>query len=295
MSSAVDPAVGLAAPPTASAGRWRGCASRVTFWCAVLWMVVVIGAAIAADILPLASYEARIGVPRTAPALAWPEVLGTDQLGRSVLSRMVFGARVSLAVGLVAVVLAAAVGGLLGVIAGYARGWPDKVISLFLDSMLAFPPLVLLLAITAIQSQSFLTLTLALSLLSVPGFARLVRASTLSLAKREFVDAARLQGATQTRILIKEVLPNVAMPVLSYAVLVLAGLIVAEGSLSFLGLGIPAPRPSWGGMIASGRPLLSTSPWLTFVPALALFFTVLSINIIGDHARRLTDKKAAAL
>lgn len=273
----------------------RGILSSALLWVALAWITVMIGAALLADLLPLASYEQRIGTPRTPPGLTWPEFLGTDQLGRSVLSRVIFGARVSLAVGLVAVTAAALVGGLLGVLAGYLRGWPDKVIGLLLDSMLAFPPLVLLLAITAIQSQSFLTLTLALSLLSVPGFARLVRANTLSLSKREFVDAARLLGSSPRRVLLREVLPNVVLPVLSYGVLVLAGLIVAEGSLSFLGLGIPAPRPSWGGMIASGRPMLSSSPWLTFVPAIALFLTVLSINVIGDHARRLTDKKAAAL
>ena len=164
-----------------------------------------------------------------------------------------------------------------------------------MDTMLAFPPLVLLLAITTVMTQSFRTLIIGLGVVSIPAFARLSRANTLPFAQREFVVAARSMGARHGRILFREILPNVLFPVGSYAFIVLAAIIVGEGSLSFLGLGIPPPQPSWGGMIASGRNLLATDPYLVFLPAMALLLTVFSFNIIGDRARRRFDVRESML
>lgn len=259
------------------------------------WLLLVIVLAVLADVLPLAPYDQRTGAPRLAPGARWPEFLGTDELGRSVLSRVIHGARISLTVGLIAVTVGILVGGLLGLVAGFYRGRTEKLIGLLVDTMLAFPPLVLLLAITAILTQSFVTLTIGLSILTVPSFARLARANTLSLAQREFVLAARSIGAKDRRILLREIIPNAILPMSSYAFLLVAAVVVAEGSLSFLGLGIPPPRPSWGGMIASGRTSLSVDPWLTFTPAIVLFLTVVALNVVGDRARRRFDTKGSSL
>lgn len=286
--AALDPVGAAVARPT----RHRG---RLIFAIASGWLVLITTLAIIADWLPLESYAAPIGPPRQAPGLRLDEPLGTDQLGRSVLSRIIFGARVSLAVGIAAVAVGAAIGGLIGLVAGYFRRMTDSIIGIALDCMLAFPPLVLLLAITAIMTQSFRTLVIGLGVVSIPAFARLSRASTMQFAQREFVIAARSMGASHRRVLFREILPNVVFPVGSYAFIILAAVIVGEGSLSFLGLGIPPPQPSWGGMIASGRDFLATDAYLVFVPAATLLFTVFSFNVVGDRARRRFDVKESML
>ncbi len=286
--SLLDPIGRAVARPPKQRGRWL-------FWLAAGWLILVSALAVLADVLPLAPYDTPVGPPLERPGWSWSEPLGTDQLGRSMLSRLIYGARVSLSVGVAAMALGAVVGGLLGLVAGYFRRASDSVIGVLMDTMLAFPPLVLLLAITTVMTQSFRTLIIGLGVVSIPAFARLSRANTLPFAQREFVVAARSMGARHGRILFREILPNVLFPVGSYAFIVLAAIIVGEGSLSFLGLGIPPPQPSWGGMIASGRNLLATDPYLVFLPAMALLLTVFSFNIIGDRARRRFDVRESML
>ena len=186
-------------------------------------------------------------------------------------------------------------GAALGMLAGYFRGKFEALAMGGMDALLAFPPLVLVLAITAYLGQSVLNLSMTIGFLSIPPFARVARAATLTLAQREFVTAARALGATHARILLRELLPNVALPLLAFFLLAVAVTIVVEGALSFLGLGVPPPTPSWGSMIGEGRESLDIAPWLAFLPAGFMFLTVLSFNVVGDTLRALTDPRPGAL
>jgi len=163
------------------------------------------------------------------------------------------------------------------------------------DAFLCFPPLVFILAVTAYMGQSVANITLVIGVLSIPAFTRVARAVTLSLTEREFVVAARALGATHSRILLRELLPNVALPLVAFFLLGVAVTIVVEGALSFLGLGVPPPAPSWGSMIAEGRESLDIAPWLAFLPAIFMFLSVLAFNIVGDTLRALTDPRPGAL
>lgn len=259
------------------------------------WLVLVSAMTVVAPFLPLADYGEVGGDIRLAPGFRWPEFLGTDHLGRSVLSRIVNGARVSIGVGIGSVLLGMAMGIALGVIAGYFRGKVDAAINVLMDALLAFPPLALLLALASVFEPSLRNLIFALGLLVIPTFGRIARANTLTVASRDFVLAARLLGAGHVRILVREILPTVLLAVSSFAFIVIAALIVAEGSLSFLNLGIPPPQPSWGGMIAAGQPYLGTEPFLVFVPAVMLFVTVFSLNTVGDAVRARFDPRQSAL
>lgn len=255
------------------------------------WLIVMIGAAIFADLLPLASYSIPVGPPRQPPQLGSLDLLaGTDNLGRSMLSRCVYGAQVSLLVGTVAALLGSALGTSIGMLGGYFQKRTDAGIRLLGDTMLAFPPLILLMALTAVFAPGLRTLMVGLSLIIIPSFIRLARANTLRWTAREFVLAARNMGAGHGRILGREILPNVLPPLLAYLPVVMAALIVAEGSLSFLGLGIPPPTPSWGGMISDGKDSLAGAPHLVFVPATVIFCTVFALNQAGDHLRGRFDR-----
>jgi peptide/nickel transport system permease protein len=181
------------------------------------------------------------------------------------------------------------IGGFLGLLAGYRRGFLETLIGGAMDAILAFPGLVLLLAVTYYLGQGWEKLVLALGLVSIPAFCRVARAKTLTVAGCAYVDAARMMGASDAQILFREVLPNVLMSLIVYGLLVAAYMIVAEGALSFLGLGIPPPTPSWGGMIAEGREVLEEAPTITLFPALAMFFTILSFNLLADALRRILE------
>ncbi|MFI6406064.1 ABC transporter permease [Streptomyces sp. NPDC050548] len=258
---------------------------------AYTWLAVIILAAVFADILPLAPYDRPVGLPRQTPSLhSLDLLLGTDQLGRSLLSRCVYGARVSLLVGAGAGLIGSAVGAVLGMVGGYLRGRTDSVIRLIADAMLAFPPLILLLALAAVLTPSVSTILIGLTLLVVPTFIRLARANTLSWASREFITAARNMGASRRRILAREILPNLLPALGAYLPVVMAALIVAEGSLSFLGMGIPPPSPSWGGMISDGKDSVGDYPHLVFVPTAFIFLTVFALNQAGDHLRHRFDR-----
>lgn len=277
--------------PPATARRAR---MGVGFWVALAWLAAVLLGALFADLLPLQDpSESDFAAVSAGPSA--DHLFGTDGLGRDLLSRAVYGARVSLAVGLFAVVLGMAIGGALGLVAGYVRGRTESVITSLADTMLAFPALVLLLGITAVLGQSLRNLIIGLAIVSIPAFIRLTRANTLKFASEEFVLAARTTGARPGRIIVREVLPNVVPPMGAYAFVIIAVVIVAEGSLSFLGLGVPPPTPSWGAMIADGRQVLASAPHVVFVPSLVMFVTVYSFNLLGDRLRELFDVREGTL
>jgi len=264
------------------------------FWAAFGWMIFVFAVALLADVLPLPSPTDMDMLERRAPISAehW---LGTDGLGRDELARLVHGARISLVVGVCAPVIGLTFGGALGMLAGYFRGRFETFVVGSMDVLLAFPPLILALAVTAYLGQSIFNLTCILGVLSIPAFMRVSRAATLTLARREFVIAAQAIGASHARILLRELLPNVMLPLLVFFLLGVAVIIVAEGALSFLGLGVPPPISSWGSMIGEGRESLEVAPQLAFFPAIAMFLTVLSFNLVGDALRALTDPRQGAL
>jgi peptide/nickel transport system permease protein len=264
------------------------------FWAAIGWGVFVFAAAIFADMLPLPSPTDMDMLARRAP-FSTEHWLGTDGLGRDELSRLVYGARISLVVGLCAPVIGLVLGSGLGLLAGYFRSRFETLVVGSMDVLLAFPPLIFALAVTAFLGQSIIYLTCILGVLSIPAFMRVARAATLTLARREFVIAAQALGATHARILIRELLPNVALPLLAYFLLVVAVIILVEGALSFLGLGVPPPISSWGSMIGEGRESLDVAPRLAFIPAIVMFLTVLSFNLVGDALRAITDPRQGAL
>ena len=281
----------LAAP----AELWAGLAKfGWLFWLALGWIGLIVLAAALADVLPLPSPTDMDMLERRAlPSAAhW---LGTDRLGRDMLARLIHGARISLTVAILAPLIGLVIGGALGILAGYFRGHLETLVVGGVDVLLAFPPLVLALAITAYLGQTVANLTYVIGILSIPAFTRVARAATLSLAKREFILAARAMGATEIRILLRELLPNVILPLMAFFLLAVAVTIVVEGALSFLGLGVPPPAPSWGGMIGEGRESLEVAPRIAFLPALTMFITVLSFNVVGDTLRVLTDPRQGAL
>ena len=264
------------------------------FWAAVFWIIFVFATAVLAGLLPIPSPTDMDLLERRGPlsALHW---LGTDGLGRDELARLVHGARISLTVGLCAPVIGITLGGALGMLAGYFRGRFELLVVASMDVLLAFPPLILALAVTAYLGQSLLNLTWILGVLGIPAFMRVARAATLTLARREFVIAAQALGATHARILLRELLPNVFLPLFAFFLLGVAVTIVVEGALSFLGLGVPPPISSWGSMIGEGRESLEIAPRLAFIPAITMFLTVLSFNLVGDTLKALTDPRDGAL
>jgi peptide/nickel transport system permease protein len=257
----------------------------------VVWIGLVVLAAITADWLPLRDPNEVTNAFSAAPGGDY--LLGTDAIGRDVLSRIVHGARISMAVAIGATSISLVIGVSLGMVAGYFRGVADSIISMFVNFMLAFPPLIFLIALVTALQPGLMTLVVALALLGVPNFARVARANTIAFADREFVTAAKALGAGPLRILTRELLVNVMLPVMSLALVVMATLVVAEGSLSFLGVGIPPPAPSWGGMLAAGRESLSEHPLLVLVPALFFFLTVFAFNRLGDWARGRVGRESS--
>ena len=215
--------------------------------------------------------------------------LGTDGLGRDIFTRLLYGGRVSLWVGFVAVGISVSIGATLGLIAGYFRGLVDECIMRLVDIMLCFPSFFLILAVIAFLEPSLFNIMVVIGLTSWMGVARLVRAETLTLRERDYVAAARLSGAGLGRILFIHILPNALPPILVSATLGVAGAILVESSLSFLGLGVQPPTPSWGNMLLEGKEALEISPWLSVFPGLAILFTVLGYNLLGESLRDFMD------
>ena len=208
--------------------------------------------------------------------------LGTDKLGRDILSRIIYGGRISLLVGITTVALSLAIGVVIGSLSGYFGGWIDQMLMRLVDILMAFPGILLAIAFTAVLGPGLDHVILALCLIGWTGYARLVRGEILSLRERDFIQAARSLGCRPKRIILRHLLPNLLPPLLIQSTFGLAAAIVAEGSLSFLGLGVEPPTPSWGAMLNDGRQFLLVAPHLTMYPGLALMLTVLALNLVGD-------------
>jgi peptide/nickel transport system permease protein len=274
----------------------RGGARRITAWAAgaVLLLVTVLG--VAAPLLTPhdpGAIDIRniMAPPAWAPGGQPAHLFGTDHLGRDVFSRLAYGARISLTVGISAVAVAGAFGVTLGLMAGYYGGWPDDVIMRLADFELAFPFILLAVAVLAVLGPGLTKVILVLGLTGWAQYCRLARAQVLGLRETEFVEAARTLGASTTRILLRHMLPNILAPIIVIASFSVAGVIIAEASLSFLGLGVPPAVPSWGGMLAEGRAYMERAWWLVTLPGLALMLAVLSINVLGDTLRDALDPR----
>jgi peptide/nickel transport system permease protein len=272
------------------------------FWLCTIWVAAVALAAVFADFLPLGEHQdssKTIADPTNLrPDLFSEHPLGTNNQALDLLAQCIYGARVSLLTAIFAVTLSIALGGVIGMIAGYFRGKADVGIGVVNDSLLAFPPLILLIALAAVLGRpttvgSAVTKTgVALAIVGVPTMLRLARANTLMFAQREFVLASRGMGAKNSRVLFREIMPNVLLPLVSYAFIIVAVLIIAEGSLSFLGLGLQQPKPTWGNMIAQADlNTLQEDPHIALVPGIFMFLTVYAFNRIGERARGSWDSR----
>ncbi len=256
-----------------------------------LGLLLVGGVTLAAVFAPLISPHSPSAMDLDA-ILAPPSAthwLGTDGLGRDIFTRLLYGGRVSLWVGFVAVGISVSIGATLGLIAGYFRGLVDECIMRLVDIMLCFPSFFLILAVIAFLEPNLFNIMVVIGLTSWMGVARLVRAEALTLRERDYVAAARLSGASLGRILFIHILPNALPPILVSATLGVAGAILVESSLSFLGLGVQPPTPSWGNMLLEGKESLEISPWLSVFPGLAILFTVLGYNLLGESLRDFMD------
>lgn len=264
----------------------------IVFWICAGWVVINILAAIFANVLPLQNPDLQSPYINLAPSAA--HFFGTDDLGRDIFSRVVFGSRVSMVVGFGAMAIGLAIGGTLGMIAAYRRGTVDTLVNAGSYVLLAFPALVAVIAIVAFWGHALWKITLIIGIASAPLVFRLVRAATLAYSTRDFVTAARALGASDRRILLRELLPNVLPAIVSFALIGVATVIVLEGSLAFLGLSVTPPTPSWGNMLNESRNGLNnipgqSNPWLVLFPALAMFLFLIAINLAGDRLRQHFD------
>lgn len=256
----------------------------------VLFFILV--ALFAPLIAPEGINEQKLGNPSTHLAPPSSEFwFGTDEFGRDIFSRVVWGARISLTVGFGAVVLSAVLGSFLGTIAGYYGRWIDTIISRFFDILLAFPSILLAIAIVSILGGSLQNALIAIAIVNVPNFGRLIRSKVLSVKEEEYITAAKAVGMKDSRILLRHVLPNSVAPVIVQGTLAIATAIIEAAALSFLGLGAEPPQPEWGKMLADARIYLMNAPWTMIFPGLAIMLTVLGFNLMGDGLRDALDPK----
>jgi peptide/nickel transport system permease protein len=263
--------------------------SRTALFGLVLSILLVLAAILAPRIEPYRPDEIHPIDSLMAPsARYW---LGTDDLGRDILSRIIFGARVSLMVGTIAIGIAAAAGVSLGLVAGFLGGRVDGLIMRVMDALLAFPAILLAIALMAVLGPSLENAMIAIGIISIPAFARITRANVLSLREQEFVEAARALGGGGLYLALVVILPNCLSPIIVQASLGVGNAILVEAALSFLGLGVQPPDPSWGSMLAFGRSLLGQAPWYATFSGLAIFVTVLALNFLGDGLREALDPR----
>jgi peptide/nickel transport system permease protein len=281
--------------PVRMAVTWRRLRRYPLVPIGMLTFLLVIPAALAPQVAPYDPLKGSLAKRLKAPA--WQEggsiehLLGTDKLGRDILSRIIYGARVSLAVSLVAILVGGAIGTVLGLMSGYFGRWVDSVIMRLVDISLSLPTILLALVLVAAVGPSFATVIIVLVILLWARYARLVRAETLSIKERDFIARARVAGASHTRIMARYIFPNVVNSLVVLATLQVGYVILLESALSFLGAGLPRPTPAWGLMIADGRELIVTAWWVSMFPGLAIMLTVLALNLLGDWLRDHLDPK----
>jgi peptide/nickel transport system permease protein len=280
-------APGVAVAPAARRTRARGAwARRLRLWLPAGFLILMLGACFIWPIIypvpdPVRGSVLQAGLPPLSPG----HVFGTDPVGNDVFSRILYGGQVSFEVGFAVTAIGLVVGSLLGVIAGYWGGTVDTVLSRVLDVLIAFPALVLALVIAEGLGPSEVHVIWALTVFSIPAFGRIARGATIALREQTFMLAARLSGTRRWRMIARHIVPNIAPQLLTFGLLGFGVVIILEGALSFLGLGIPLPEASWGTMIAQGQQTLSASPDLVLIPSAFLFATVLSLNLLGDALR----------
>jgi peptide/nickel transport system permease protein len=272
------------------ARAWRRLCRRKGAMAALVVVVFLIAVAVLAPLVapydPTLTSFTQVRKPPT-----WAHWFGTDEVGRDVLSRVIWGARASLSAGLVSVGIAVGAGVPLGLLAGYAGGWVDTVLSRVVDAMLAIPFLILAITLAAFLGPSLSNAMIAIGVTATPVFIRLTRGQTMGAKVEDYVEAARAVGNPHWRIAVRHVLPNIVPPLLVQASLAIAGAIIAEAALSFLGLGQQPPAPSWGSMLNSAQRFLAQAPWMAFWPGFAIFLAVISFNLLGDGLRDALDPR----
>ncbi len=280
----------LSTEPRASRAFWRGFMASPSAVTGLVLVVLVLAAAIFAPLVAPFDPVKYNPIDRLqGPSLK--HILGTDLYGRDTFSRVIFGARVSLSVSAIAVTMALIVGGGLGALSGFRLGWFDTLVMRLTDVLLAFPAILLAIALLAFLGGGFWNLTLAIAIVYSAPFARVARAAVLRVREDAFVEASRALGASNPRVLWRHILPNAFAPMLIEVTLRLAYAILSEASLSYLGLGTPPPAPAWGQMIADGRRTLELAPWASIGPGLAIMITVLGFNLLGDGLRDVLDPR----
>jgi peptide/nickel transport system permease protein len=277
------------APSPWVAARRRFIQSRTGLAGAVVLLIVTLAAVFAAQVAPYNPTRQDFRVEREPPSLQ--HLMGTDEFGRDVLSRIVWGARASLAAGAIAASIALAAGLILGMVAAYYGGRLDSFIMRVMDVILAFPYILLAIAVVAILGPGLLNAMIAIGIVYVPYYARVVRGAVLSVRAREYVEAARALGAPDGRVMVQHVLPNTLAPVIVQTTLNVGSAIIDTAGLSFLGLGTQPPTPDWGNMLSAGRSYVLDSPWIATFPGLAILLTVLAFNLMGDALRDAFDPR----
>lgn len=285
----------VAVPPPARVARrrswFRPLVRNPLVLCGLVLVIGFLGMAALANLLaPRDPIVMNAGVALEGPSLAAP--FGTDRFGRDVLSRSIYGARASLLVGIGSILLAATVGTLVGLVAGYFGGSIDNVLGRIMDIFFTFPSLILAIAISAALGLGIQNALLAIAVTYWPAFGRVVRGATLAEASRDYVEAARVVGASDARVVWSHVLPNVLSPIIVQFTVAISQAIIIESSLSYLGLGTQPPTPSWGTMINEGRTFLNTAPWISVFPGLSIMGAVLAFNLLGDGLRDVLDPRS---
>jgi len=255
----------------------------------VILVLIALALILARLLAPYSPINPDIANVAMAPSRA--HLLGTDAIGRDILSRILYGGRLTVVVGLLAIAIAGGVGLPIGMIAGFYGGFTDRVISRLMDIMLAFPGILLALSVVAVLGSSVVNATIAVGISLIPGFVRLVRGSYLSTKENVYVDAARVIGVGDVRIMVKHILPNVLAPIMVLATVATGWAIIIGASLSFLGLGVQAPTPEWGTDLAQGRQWIETAWWMTTFPGLAILVVILALNLVGDGLRDALDPR----
>jgi peptide/nickel transport system permease protein len=284
------PAAALAAHQRVGALSWRRLVrSPNLVMGAGIVLLVVAAAGLALQIAPYSPIDQAFSDQLQAPSFT--HLFGTDEFGRDIFSRVIYGARIALIIGVLADGISAGLGVVVGVISGYFGGRVDAVVMRVVDVMLAFPYLLLAMIVVAILGPSLTNAMVAIGIVYMPQFARVVRGAVLAIKEQEFVEAARAVGAHTPRVLRRHILPNILSPIIVMATLTVGFMIVETAGLSFLGLGASPPTPEWGSMLATGRSYMLTAPWIATFPGLAILVTVVGFNLIGDGLRDLLDPR----